>query len=104
MAQTKSKETNLGRLFKNGDIFLVAGIFATVMLMIVPVHPFILDGLLAVSIALSLLIMLAILYIKDPAEFTGFPTLLLFITLFQTLAQYRDDALDPAEWLCGAHY
>ncbi|HEY3857449.1 MAG TPA: flagellar biosynthesis protein FlhA [Verrucomicrobiae bacterium] len=83
MAQTKSKETNLGRIFKNGDIFLVGGIFVTVMLMIMPVHPFILDGLLAVSIALSLLILLAILYIKDPAEFTGFPTLLLFITLFR---------------------
>jgi flagellar biosynthesis protein FlhA len=83
MAQTKSKETNLSRLFKNGDIFLVAGLFGIVMLMIMPVHPFILDGFLAISIALSLLILLAILYVKDPAEFTGFPTLLLFITLFR---------------------
>src|SRR3984957_12162564 len=83
MAQTKSKETNLGRLFKNGDIFLVAGLFGTVLLMIMPIPPFILDGFLAISIALSLLVLLAILYVKDPAEFTGFPTLLLFITLFR---------------------
>ena len=83
MAQAKAKETNLGRIFKNGDIFLVVGLFGIVMLMIMPVHPFILDGFLAISIALSLLILLAILYVKDPAEFTGFPTLLLFITLFR---------------------
>ncbi|MDB6023246.1 MAG: flhA [Pedosphaera sp.] len=83
MAQTKAKKTNLARLFSNGDILLVAGLFGTVLLMILPIHPFILDGFLAISIALSLLILLSILYVKEPAEFTGFPTLLLFITLFR---------------------
>ncbi len=83
MAQPKSKKANLGSLFRNGDILVVMGLFGTVLLMIMPIHPFILDGFLAISIALSLLILLAILYVKDPAEFTGFPTLLLFITLFR---------------------
>lgn len=83
MAQTKSKKTNLSRLFSNGDLLLVVGLFGTVLLMIMPIHPFLLDGFLAISIALSLLILLAILYVKDPAEFTAFPTLLLFITLFR---------------------
>jgi flagellar biosynthesis protein FlhA len=83
MAQTKPKESNVSRLFRNGDLLLVLGLFATVLLMIMPIHPFLLDGLLAISIALSLLILLAILYVRDPAEFTGFPTLLLFITLFR---------------------
>jgi flagellar biosynthesis protein FlhA len=83
MAPTKSKKANLGRLFRNGDILLVMGLFGAVLLMIMPIHPFILDGFLAISIALSLLILLSILYVKDPAEFTGFPTLLLVITLFR---------------------
>jgi flagellar biosynthesis protein FlhA len=83
MTPTKIKKTNLGRLFANGDILLVMGLFGTVLLMIMPIHPFILDGFLAISIALSLLILLSILYVKNPAEFTGFPTLLLFITLFR---------------------
>ena len=83
MAQAISKKSNLSRLFKNGDVFLVAGLFATVLLMILPIRPFFLDGFLATSIALSLLTLLAILYVKEPAEFTGFPTLLLFITLFR---------------------
>jgi len=75
--------SNLARLLKNGDLLLTAALFGTLLLMIVPVAPFILDGLLAISIALSLLILLVILYVKEPADFTGFPTLLLFVTLFR---------------------
>jgi len=83
MAQATAKKSNLVRLFSNGDLLLVVGLFVTVLLMILPIRPFLLDGFLAVSIALSLLILLSILYVKEPAEFTGFPTLLLFITLFR---------------------
>src|SRR5208282_1844526 len=83
MAQIPSKKSNVGRLFKNGDILLITGLFVTVLVMILPVHPFLLDAFLATSIALSLLILLSILYIKEPADFTGFPTLLLFVTLFR---------------------
>ncbi|HWD18709.1 MAG TPA: flagellar biosynthesis protein FlhA [Verrucomicrobiae bacterium] len=83
MASAPSNKANLSKLFKNGDIFLIAGLFGTILLMILPIRPFLLDGFLALSIALSLLTLLAILYVKSPAEFTGFPTLLLFITLFR---------------------
>src|SRR6267154_3790891 len=83
MAQTKPVKSNLRHLFNNGDVLLIGGLFGTVLLMILPIRPFFLDGFLAVSIALSLLVMLAILYVKQPADFTGFPTLLLFITLFR---------------------
>src|SRR5580693_6371524 len=83
MAQIKSGKANLARLFKNGDVLLIGGLFGTVLLMILPVNPMLLDGFLAISIALSLLVLLSILYVKKPAEFTGFPTLLLFITLFR---------------------
>ena len=84
MAQSMANPvSNIGRLLKQGDIFLIIGVFATVMLMVMPVSPFILDAMLACSIALSLLILLVILYLKDPSEFTGFPSLLLFVTLFR---------------------
>jgi len=82
MPQARPK-SNLSLLFKQGDLLLVMGLFGTVLLMILPIHPFFLDAFLAVSIALSLLILLSILYVKEPAEFTGFPTLLLFITLYR---------------------
>ncbi|MBL9137187.1 MAG: flagellar biosynthesis protein FlhA [Verrucomicrobiales bacterium] len=79
---TKSK-TKLTRVLGNGDLILTAGLFGTLLLMILPVSPILLDGFLAISIALSLLILLVILYVKEPADFTGFPTLLLFITLYR---------------------
>jgi flagellar biosynthesis protein FlhA len=77
------RQSPLTRLVQNGDLLLVAVIFGTVLLMILPVSPFLLDGLLAFSITASLLILLVILYVKAPADFTGFPTLLLFITLYR---------------------
>ena len=82
MPQAKPK-SNLALLFRQGDVLLVMGLFGTVLLMILPIRPFFLDLFLAVSIALSLLILLSILYVKEPADFTGFPTLLLFITLYR---------------------
>ncbi|MEI6780986.1 MAG: flagellar biosynthesis protein FlhA [Verrucomicrobiota bacterium] len=48
-----------------------------------PVAPWILDGLLAISIAMSLLTLLVILYVRQPSDFSSFPTLLLFLTLFR---------------------
>jgi len=83
MAQTKSNKFTIGAVLKNGDVLLIAGLFGTILLMILPIHPMLLDGFLAISIALSLLILLSILYVKSPADFTAFPTLLLFVTLFR---------------------
>lgn len=68
---------------KQGDLLMTFGVFGTVMIMVLPIGTFIMDGLLAVSIAMAFLIMLVILYIKEPSDFTGFPTLLLFLTLFR---------------------
>ena len=70
-------------LLRHGDLWLICGLFGTILLLILPVPPFLLDLLLTVSIGLSLLTLLVILYLRTPAEFTGFPTLLLFITLYR---------------------
>ncbi len=78
-----TKSSSWSRYFRQGDLWLNFALFGTVLLLILPVAPFVLDSLLAVSIALALLILLVILYVREPADFTGFPTLLLFITLFR---------------------
>ena len=70
-------------LLKYGDLWLVGGLFGTILVLILPVVPFMLDLLLTISIAASLLVLLVILYLRKPADFTGFPTLLLFITLYR---------------------
>jgi flagellar biosynthesis protein FlhA len=54
-----------------------------IFVMIVPVPAFLLDLLLATSITLGVVVLLASLYILRPAEFSVFPTLLLFLTLFR---------------------
>jgi flagellar biosynthesis protein FlhA len=70
-------------LLRYGDLWLVFALFGTILLLILPVPPVLLDLLLTGSISISLLTLLVILYLRTPAEFTGFPTLLLFITLFR---------------------
>ena len=52
-----------------------------IFVMLVPVPPFLLDLLLATSITLGVIVLLASLYILRPSEFSVFPTLLLFLTL-----------------------
>ena len=78
-----SISTSFRLLLRYGDLWLVAGLFGTVMLLIMPVAPWLLDGLLAISIAMSLLTLLVILYVRQPSDFSSFPTLLLFLTLFR---------------------
>ena len=77
------KSGGLAKYLRQGDLWLILGLFGTVMLLVVPVPPIFLDLFLAISIALSLLILLVILYLEDASDFTGFPTLLLCITLFR---------------------
>lgn len=70
-------------LMKRADLIFTAGLFIIVLLLIVPVPPWALDLLLVLSIGLSLLVLLTIVYVKDPPEFSGFPTILLTLTLFR---------------------
>ncbi len=72
-----------GNLLKRADLLFTGALFATVLLLIVPVPPLLLDALLAMSIGISLLVLLVVVYVKDPPEFSGFPTILLGFTLFR---------------------
>ncbi len=78
-----SLSDRMRKLLRYGDLWLVFALFGTILLLILPVPPVLLDLLLTASISISLLTLLVILYLRTPAEFTGFPTLLLFITLYR---------------------
>jgi flagellar biosynthesis protein FlhA len=82
-AAPASNASPINLLMKRADLIFTVALFATVMLLIVPVPPFMLDVLLALSIGLSLLVLLVIVYVKDPPEFSGFPTILLGLTLYR---------------------
>ena len=73
----------LSRFGGNSDLGFVFGLFGAVLLLVLPVHKDILSILLVFSIAISLLILLTVIYVKDPPEFSVFPTLLLAVTLYR---------------------
>lgn len=76
----KSKSTLFSR---NSDILLALGVVLLLMLMIIPLSAGILDFLLVVSIALSLIVLVISIYVKRPLELTIFPTVLLLGTMFR---------------------
>jgi len=76
-------DKKLKRVWDLSDLALVVFVFGTLLVLIVPVHQTVMDMLLGVSLALAMLILLVILFLKNPSDFTGFPTLLLIFTLYR---------------------
>lgn len=72
----------LGWVMK-GEVALALGVIGIIVLLILPIPPFMLDLLLALSIASSVLILMTALLLKKPLEFTAFPTVLLVTTLYR---------------------
>ena len=66
-----------------GEVGLALGVVGIIVLLILPVPPFLLDILLSLSITSAVLILMTSLMIKKPLEFTAFPTVLLVTTLFR---------------------
>src|SRR6186713_2060492 len=60
-----------------------AAVLAVVVLMIVPLPPILLDLLLSVDIGLAVVLLLTAIYVKQPVEFSVFPSLLLLLTLIR---------------------
>ncbi len=58
-------------------------VMAVVLLMIVPLPPLLLDLLLSVDIGLSVVLLLTVIYVRQPVEFSVFPSLLLLLTLIR---------------------
>lgn len=54
-----------------------------VMLLIIPLNPFFLDVMIILNISISLIILLITMNIKEPLEFSIFPSLLLITTLLR---------------------
>ncbi len=70
-------------LKKRGDVLLAVCIVSILGVMLLPLHPLILDLLLSISIALSVVILITSVYILKPLDFSVFPSLLLITTLFR---------------------
>ncbi|HRX78130.1 MAG TPA: FHIPEP family type III secretion protein, partial [Pirellulaceae bacterium] len=71
----------MNRLSGWKDLILPVGIIASVLVILVPLPPGILDLLLAVNITVAVIVLLTTVYVKTPLEFSIFPSLLLATTL-----------------------
>lgn len=59
------------------------GVVGIIMLLVVPVPPFLLDVLIILNIMFALVILLTSMFVKKPLDFSVFPSLLLVATLFR---------------------
>lgn len=73
----------IGALLGRSDIALAIAVMSILVVLIMPLPAFLLDLLLAVSIILSVLILMTALFIEAPLEFSSFPTVLLIATMLR---------------------
>ncbi|GEO42916.1 flagellar biosynthesis protein FlhA [Skermanella aerolata] len=88
--QTGAGNFNAAELFSTaktmlarGDIVLAIGLVSILVVMILPMPSFLLDILLALSMTMSVLILMTVLFIQKPLEISSFPTILLITTLLR---------------------
>ncbi len=70
-------------ILKNSDIVLALMFFMVIILMVLPITTWMLDIFLTLSISFSIIVLLISIYVMRPLEFSTFPTILLFSTVFR---------------------
>jgi flagellar biosynthesis protein FlhA len=83
-----------------GGYGIPLAIVSIVLMMVVPVPPFMLDGLLALSLAIGVGVFLIALFIEQPLDYSAFPAIVLMATLLRlslNVATTRQVLLHGAE-------
>jgi flagellar biosynthesis protein FlhA len=73
----------LADLLRQSDILLALGIVSILIVLFLPLPALLLDLMLAVSITMSVLVLMTALFIERPLEFNVFPTVLLITTMLR---------------------
>ena len=73
----------LESLLRSKDIVMAFSLVILVGMLLIPLPAFIIDLAVALSIAVSIGIVLLTMFISQPMEFSVFPTVLLLVTLFR---------------------
>ncbi len=74
---------DIGKILVRGDLALAFGVLIILVVLIMPLPSVVLDLFLAISIILSILILMTALFIQAPLEFSSFPTILLISTMLR---------------------
>jgi flagellar biosynthesis protein FlhA len=73
----------LGQIGANRDMALAIGVVAIIAMLILPLPAWMLDLGLALSITLSVMILMTALFIEKPLQLSAFPTILLIATMLR---------------------
>ncbi len=76
-------ESLVVRATRYNDILLAGLIVAIISIMILPIPTTMLDGLLAINLGTSVVLLMMSMYINAPLAFSTFPSMLLFTTLLR---------------------
>ena len=69
--------------FQKSEVSLAIGIVAILAVLILPMPTFLLDFMLGISMAFSVMILMVALFIQRPLDFSSFPTVLLIATMLR---------------------
>ncbi|MEX2009593.1 MAG: FHIPEP family type III secretion protein, partial [Dongiaceae bacterium] len=73
----------LSVVLRRGEIALALGVICILAVLILPMPPWLLDISLALSITVSVLVLMTALFISRPLDFSTFPTVLLITTMLR---------------------
>src|SRR5271165_5859353 len=73
----------IAQYLKRSDLGLAVGIMMILVVLILPLPPWLLDVSLAFSLSFSILILMTAVFIQKPLEFSSFPAILLITTMMR---------------------
>ncbi|WP_341660791.1 EscV/YscV/HrcV family type III secretion system export apparatus protein [Vibrio sp.] len=73
----------LAKVAGRQDIILSAMLVIAVFMMILPLPTTLVDVLIALNLGMSIILLMIAIYIRDPLEFSAFPSMLLITTLYR---------------------
>jgi len=73
----------LSQLGKRSDIIMAVCVVLILTILFLPMPPWLLDIMLAISFTFSVMVLMTVLFIKSPLEFNSFPAVLLLATMLR---------------------
>jgi len=73
----------ISEIIRTGEVGLALGVITILVVLILPMPPWLLDVLLALSLTFSTLVLMVVIYVRRSMEFNSFPMVLLIATLFR---------------------
>ena len=103
MAQMKASFLQpMKGLASYADVLIAALVIGIIVIIVVPLHPTVLDLLLSFSLAFSLVILLITMFTTQPLQLSVFPTLLLVTTLLRLSLNISSTRLILGKGTAGA--